>query len=73
MSILHLSVTAALLALAGCGAPNSRVVTTWNTSAALTGDIPVDSLQWRIITSGPRGSPKSGHRGSLQNRPTINR
>jgi hypothetical protein len=52
MSIFPLSVTAALLALAGCGAPNSRVVTTWNTSAALTGDIPVDPLQWRIITSG---------------------
>lgn len=58
MSIVYLSVTATVLALASCSAPNSRVVTTLNTKAALTGSIPRDPLQWRVITSGvdPRNS-----------------
>src|ERR1035441_6043123 len=30
-------------------------------------------LQKNVTPDFPRGSPKSGHRGSLQNRPTINR
>jgi hypothetical protein len=58
MSILYFSVAATLLALAGCSAPNPRVETRLNANAALTGDIPVDPLQWRVITSGvdPRNS-----------------
>jgi hypothetical protein len=52
MSILYLVAAAALLALVGCTRPNPRVVTTLNTSAALTSAIPVDPLQFRVITSG---------------------
>jgi hypothetical protein len=52
MKRFHLSLSAALLILAGCSAPNARVVTTVNRDAALTGDISIDPLQWRVITSG---------------------
>ena len=47
MNILCLFVIATLLALAGCSGPNSRVETKLNANATLTGDIPVDPLQWR--------------------------
>lgn len=59
MNILCLFVIATLLALAGCSGPNSRVETKLSANATLTGDIPVDPLQWRVITSGvdPRSSP----------------
>ncbi len=58
MSVICLFVIATLLALAGCSGPNSRVETKLNANAALTGEIPVDPLQWRVITSGvdPRSS-----------------
>ena len=52
MSIIYLSAVSAMLALAGCSAPNSRVVTALNSEASLTGSIPRDPLQWRVITSG---------------------
>jgi hypothetical protein len=47
-----LPVVAMLSILAGCPAPNSRVVTRLNENATLTGDIPTDPLRWRVITSG---------------------
>ena len=51
-------VLALTLGLAACSRPNPRVVTAVNETAALVGDIPVNPLQWRVITSGvdPRGS-----------------
>jgi hypothetical protein len=60
MSVLCLIVSTTLLALAGCSARNSSVVTRLNTNAALTSDIPVDPLQWRVITTGvdPRSSTR---------------
>ena len=50
--------TALVLALAGCSAANSRVVTRFNADAALIGNLPVDPLDWPVITSGvdPRNS-----------------
>jgi MoaA/NifB/PqqE/SkfB family radical SAM enzyme len=47
----------------------ARIVTNgkWATSAQRAREI-LESWQ-----DAPRGSPKTGHRGSLQNRPTINR
>ena len=58
MRILLSSAAAALLTLVSCTSPNARVRTTLNTSAALTGEIPIDPLQWRVITLGadPRRS-----------------
>ncbi len=44
--------TVSVLALAGCSATNSRVVTRLNADAALAGNIPNDPMQWRVITSG---------------------
>ena len=52
MRKLLLPTTAALFILAGCSTPNPRVVTKLNESAALTGDLPADPLQWKVITSG---------------------
>ena len=52
MSIIYLSAVFLTLALAGCSAPNSRVVTALNTDAALSGSIPRNPLGWRAITSG---------------------
>ncbi len=52
MTTSCLLLTASLIALAGCSATNSRVVTKLNTDAALAGNIPIDPLNWRVITSG---------------------
>jgi hypothetical protein len=40
-----------LLGIFGCSTENSRVVTRLNEDAALTGDLPVNPLKWRVITS----------------------
>ena len=48
--------------------PDERRFLTLGMGAA--GRVLVVVYTWR---GEPRGSPKSGHRGSLQNRPTINR
>jgi hypothetical protein len=42
---------AILLGVAGCSKENPRVVTTLNQRAALPGDLPFNTLQWRVITS----------------------
>jgi hypothetical protein len=44
--------TASLLAMAGCQATNSRLVTKLNTDAAIASNIPMNPLNWRVITSG---------------------
>jgi hypothetical protein len=41
-----------ILLLIACSAPNARVATTLNLDAALQGDLPVNPLQWSVITSG---------------------
>lgn len=40
-----------LLGVIGCSEPNPRVVTTLNERAALAGDLPLNPLQWKVITS----------------------
>jgi hypothetical protein len=40
-----------LLVVTACSEPNPRVVTTLNKSAELAGDLPVNPLQWKVITS----------------------
>ncbi|MEO8660515.1 MAG: cytochrome P460 family protein [Bryobacteraceae bacterium] len=40
------------LTLTGCGSRNPRVATTLNNGAVLKGELPVDPLGWRVITSG---------------------
>jgi len=40
-----------LLGVMGCSEQNPRVVTTLNQGAKLTGDLPWNPLQWRVITS----------------------
>src|SRR5216683_724394 len=40
-----------LFGVMGCSEQNPRVVTTLNQGAALTGDLPWNPLQWRVITS----------------------
>jgi hypothetical protein len=52
MNGFYVFVTAMLPMLAGCSAPNARVVTKLNKDAALTGDISMDPLRWKVITSG---------------------
>src|SRR5580698_11212079 len=39
------------ISLLGCTSTNPRVVTRFNESASLTGDLPANPLQWKIITS----------------------
>ena len=39
------------ISLLGCTSTNPRVVTRFNQSASLTGDLPANPLQWKIITS----------------------
>jgi hypothetical protein len=50
MSRFHLSVFTMLTTLAGCTSAVSHVVSRLNDEAALVGDLPVDPLQWRVIT-----------------------
>lgn len=40
-----------LLGAAGCTQTNPRVATRLNDEASLTGDLPVNPLQWKVITS----------------------
>jgi hypothetical protein len=40
-----------LLGLAGCDGVNPRVATSLNQDAALTGQLPANPLQWKILTS----------------------
>lgn len=40
-----------LLGVIGCSEPNPRVVTTLNERAALARDLPLNPLQWKVITS----------------------
>jgi Cytochrome P460 len=42
----------AAMALTGCGHSNLRVTTRLNRAAALRGDLPVNPLEWKVITSG---------------------
>lgn len=44
-------VAAIALYMVNCHGPNSRVSTALNTRAGLTGDIPLDPLGWRVLTS----------------------
>jgi hypothetical protein len=52
MKLPVLLATGSLFALAGCSATNSRLVSKLNTDAAIVGNIPVNPLNWRVITSG---------------------
>jgi hypothetical protein len=52
MRIQLLLATALLVALAGCSTTNSRLVTCLNRDAAIVGNIPVNPLNWAVITSG---------------------
>lgn len=52
MNLSRLFVTAMTLLLVSCQGPNARVATALNTTAALAGDVPIDPLGWRVITSG---------------------
>jgi hypothetical protein len=40
-----------LIGSIGCTSENPRVTTHLNVSAGLTGELPVDPLQWKVITS----------------------
>ena len=51
MSHLHSPLIAMLLLLAGCQTPNPRVASKVNSEAAIIG-IPMNPLQWKVITSG---------------------
>lgn len=51
MSRFRFAVMPLALLLVSCQRPNSRVVTSLNAAAELTGDIPFDPLQGRVITS----------------------
>jgi hypothetical protein len=42
---------AALLGLMGCSQQNPRAATRLNQDAALTGDLPMNPLAWKVITS----------------------
>ena len=52
MTTRYLLVIAYLLTLAGCLPINPRVMTRLNGSAALNGDLPVNPMEWQVITSG---------------------
>lgn len=47
----YLSVASALLSVSGCSEQNPRVKTTVNQTAALDGDLPLNPLRWKVITS----------------------
>lgn len=51
MKQLSLCAIVFLLGILGCSRQNLRVATRLNQDAALTGDLPVNPLQWKIITS----------------------
>jgi hypothetical protein len=40
-----------LLAIAGCSTQQPKVVATLNRGAALTGELPANPLQWRVIAT----------------------
>lgn len=42
---------ALLLGAAGCSRENPRVATRFNEGASLQGDLPLDPMKWRVITS----------------------
>ncbi len=42
---------AVLFVVAGCSRPNANTSATLNQGAFLTGDIPTNPLQWRVVTS----------------------
>jgi hypothetical protein len=49
---LHLWIIAMFLSLAGCTSGRSRVFVQFNDEAPLTGELPVNPLQWGVITCG---------------------
>jgi len=52
MNRIHLFSAALLLGILGCNStPNARVATKLNDGASLTGDLPANPLQWKVITS----------------------
>jgi hypothetical protein len=51
MSKIHLLSAVISLSVVGCSNQNPRVATRLNDAAALTGDLPVNPLQWKVITS----------------------
>jgi hypothetical protein len=51
MNYIYLAGAVALLVCSGCSGPNARVATHRNQTAALSGDIPENPLQWKVITS----------------------
>ncbi len=53
------AMSAAIL-LAGCSGENARVRTHLNTVAALRGDLPVNPMQWKVITSGVQSGGAGG-------------
>ena len=50
MSKLHWLLVTILVAQTGCAPTGPRIATTLNDKAALTGDLPEDPLNWRVIT-----------------------
>lgn len=52
MNRSHLAAILMTLILAGCQAQNARVATTLNQDAVLAGDMSIDPLSWKTITSG---------------------
>jgi len=52
MTRFYFSVVTILLTLAGCTNGSSRVAMQLNDEAALAGDLPVNPLQWGVITCG---------------------
>jgi hypothetical protein len=51
MTAIRLLTTALLLGIIGCAKENPRVVTTLNQAAFLSGVLPANPLQWKVITS----------------------
>lgn len=51
MNKLLLLVAALSISVLGCSNQNPRVVTKLNAAAALTGDLPANPFQWKVITS----------------------
>jgi hypothetical protein len=51
MNKVYLLAAVIALGVTGCSNRNPRVATKLNDAATLTGDLPVNPLQWRVITS----------------------